>query len=110
MVTGTRSAKKEKLWSESAGAGDRDGAFLGLSGHLGAAVAMAGAILLMTLCPAVVIYVYANSLDIMLLSSRVCVEWTMRPCLNRHGPKAAPVHLQVCDQQRVWRQRHSLLL
>jgi Flp pilus assembly protein TadB len=49
--------KLKKTWAESAGAGDRDGAFLGLSGTAGATVALAGVSLLMILCPAVVIYV-----------------------------------------------------
>ena len=52
-------AKIQKTWADTAGAGDRDGAFLGISGRAGQSVAWTGAMLLMVLCPAVVVYVYA---------------------------------------------------
>lgn len=49
-------APRGRSWSETAGAGERDGgAFLGLEGQLGATVALVGVTILILLCPAVVI-------------------------------------------------------
>ena len=47
--------KKGATWSESAGTGGRKGAW-GISGSLGSLVAYVGTILLVTLCPAITIY------------------------------------------------------
>ena len=60
MAATTKPKESSRTWAETAGAGDRDGAFLGLTGTAGAAVALAGAITLMVACPAIVIYMYVN--------------------------------------------------
>lgn len=49
-----------RSWAETAGAGDRDGAFLGLQGAMGNAVALLGSLLIMIASPAVVIYMYVR--------------------------------------------------
>lgn len=46
-----------KSWADSAGVGDRDGAW-GIGGAAGWVLQYAGAFLLLTCCPAFVIYLY----------------------------------------------------
>ena len=54
-----KKASKSLAWSESAGVGDRDGAW-GIGGAAGFVLQYAGAFLLLTCCPAVVIYLYVK--------------------------------------------------
>jgi len=87
----------DRSWAATAGAGDRDGAFLGLTGAVGAAVALAGSVLLMSLCPAVVMYMCASRVQ--------TAPW----CAPPRPASIRPHPLQLRHQPRLRGQPVALL-